>query len=273
MKILPTTNKSIHFSRRLIGILVVLVCIGSICSILAQSASADDSTSFSIANYFPIANKNVKDGDIVSYSGGGYTLSKKPYDSLIVGVVTAHPAISLQINGENNTYPVVSAGDTPVNVTTANGKIKKGDSITSSTTPGVGMKATQSGYIIGAALDDDTADNPKEIRQIRISQKIQYYVIQSPIKTNLFDILSLSTVATYEEPVRAFRYLTAAVVIILAFVMGFFIFSRTANKGLEALGRNPLASRTIQIGILLNVTIAISIILAGLAIAFLVIRL
>lgn len=252
---------------------ISLVCLFAVGFICPQNAHAAGDTSFGIANYLPVTDKTVFDGAIISFSPKGYFLSKTEYDSLIVGVVTANPAVSLEITGGQKTYPVVSTGDTGVRVSTSNGKIHKGDPITTSSTPGVGMKATRTGYIIGAALDDYTSSNTKTIGKIPVTINIHYYVAKSSVNIGLFDVLNLSTLATYEEPIQAFRYFVAALVLILSFVFAFFSFARTANKGLEAIGRNPLAGRMIQAGILMNIAIAIAIVVAGLIIAFIVIRL
>lgn len=231
-------------------------------------------TSFGIANYLPIADKNVADGDIVSFSPqSGYFLSKTPYDISMVGLVTNNPAISLEVVGGGKSYPVVSTGNAGVNVTTINGNIKKGDPITTSQIPGKGMKATRTGYIIGAALEDYTNSNTKAAKQIAVTLNVHYYAAKNSVNSSIFDVLNLSTLATYEEPIQAFKYFVAAVTVILSFVFGFFSFARTANKGLEALGRNPLAGRRIELGILLNIIVAVIIVLSGLAVAFIVIRL
>jgi F0F1-type ATP synthase membrane subunit c/vacuolar-type H+-ATPase subunit K len=62
-------------------------------------------------------------------------------------------------------------------------------------------------------------------------------------------------------------------VVILSFILGFISFGRIANTGVEALGRNPLAGKMIQFGIFLNVLITISIVIAGFALAYFVLRL
>ncbi len=238
------------------------------------AANAIDNTSFGIANYLPIPDKDVADGDIISFApDNGYFLSKMPYDIAIVGVVTNNPAISLEVLGGQPSYPVISTGNAFINVTTINGDIKKGDPITTSQLPGIGMKATQTGYIIGAALEDYTNTNIHMIKKIAVTLNVHYYVSKTSVNQSLFDVLNLSAFATYEEPIQAFKYFIAALILILSFVFGFFSFARTANKGLEALGRNPLASKMIELGILLNIIIAIIIILSGLFVAFIVIRL
>jgi len=53
----------------------------------------------------------------------------------------------------NNYLPISLAGRVPVKVSTENGVIKEGDYLTSSTIPGVAMKAINAGPVIGKALE------------------------------------------------------------------------------------------------------------------------
>ena len=50
--------------------------------------------------------------------------------------------------------PVALAGRVPVKVSTENGPIKKGDALTSSSIPGVAMKTTKAGHILGVAMTE-----------------------------------------------------------------------------------------------------------------------
>ena len=93
-------------------------------------------------------------GTIVSGSETGYIISPKEYDSGIYGVVTQTPAITLESTTDSTLVPVVFSGQTKVLVSTENGEIKKNDLITSSATPGIGMKATANGFVLGTALED-----------------------------------------------------------------------------------------------------------------------
>lgn len=79
-------------------------------------------------------------------------MTNKPYDELMFGIYYENNAVP---NGPIiRTNPFVSSGVTYVKYNSENGQIKKGDLITSSSTPGEGMKATQSGMVIGIALED-----------------------------------------------------------------------------------------------------------------------
>ena len=243
--------------------------------LLPATVFAQDAvSSMGIANYYNISDPKVKDGDIVSFSPKGYFLSKIPYDTAAFGVVTNNAAISLTSDDTVGKYPVVSTGNVIMNVSSKNGPIQKGDLITTSDIPGVGVKAIKSGVVIGTAVDSFSSNNPAETGQILATLNVHdFYSTQDAVKRKVLDIAALSALAITESPSAVFKQVVAAVVVIISFVLGFFSFARIAKNGVEALGRNPMAGYLIQFGIFLNVTITITIILAGLGVAFLILSL
>lgn len=84
----------------------------------------------------------------------GVKRSTNPYDGSLVGVVATNPAMVIGNKGEQgvNGLPIALSGRVPVKVSTENGPIRPGDSLTSSSTPGVAMRATKTGTIIGMAM-------------------------------------------------------------------------------------------------------------------------
>lgn len=234
--------------------------------------------SIGIANYYPVAGENIIDGTIISFTEKGYFPSKIPYDPQVVGIIASDPAVVLEVapddaNPNDSLYPVVSSGSIRVRVSNINGNIQKGDAITTSEVEGVGMKASQAGYVLGQALDDFSADGPNDIGIINIALNLHYSYSNANVGRSLKDILNLSILATYESPSIVFRYVVSGLVVVASILLGFFSFGRIAKTGVEALGRNPLASRMIQFGIFLNVLITIAIIGAGLAIGYLILAL
>lgn len=233
------------------------------------------SMSIGIANFYAIKGDDITDGTIISFANSEYGASKLPYDPQVVGVVAEDPAVVLEIaplgvDGEDPLYPVVSSGSVRVKVSNINGNIKAGDSIAASEIEGVGMKASQAGFVIGQALDDFSAENSNDIGIINVSLNLHYAYSGEAINRSLKDILNLSVLATYESPSVIFRYVVAGGIVLISMTLGFFSFGRIAKTGVEALGRNPLAHRMIQFGIFLNVLITIAIIGAGLAIGYLI---
>lgn len=81
--------------------------------------------------------------------------SNKDYDSSVAGVISTKPGWLLGEEQKGNVQLALS-GRVPVRVTTANGEIKRGDPITTSSIRGVGMLATKSGKIIGIAMEPMT---------------------------------------------------------------------------------------------------------------------
>ncbi len=230
--------------------------------------------SFGVSTNIPIGNNSVKTGDIVSFSQKGYQLSKLEYDPLAMGVVTDRAAVAIHANVSEKTYDVISIGTAYVNVTSVNGEIKKGDLVTTSSTTGVGMKSTKPGYVIGAAMEGYSSTDTKKIGQVAVALNLHYFSAEHPPASSILDAITLSALSTYQEsPSKLFKYLVAGFVLILSFILGFVSFGRVANTGIEALGRNPLASKLIQFGIIVNVLITIGIIIGGLIISILVLRL
>lgn len=84
----------------------------------------------------------------------GVKKTASAYDRNLLGVVTTKPGQVLADSNGGVGVPVGVAltGRVPVRVNGENGPIEPGDPLTSSSTPGVAMKATRAGYIIGRAL-------------------------------------------------------------------------------------------------------------------------
>jgi site-specific recombinase XerD len=130
-----------------------------------------------------ISSQYLEPGDIIIPEGKGNNLSvikaSSPYDSKTIGIVSTKPGITLNSGAAtdaNHPYiaPIALAGRVPVKVTTAGGNIKAGDEITTSSIPGVGMKATKSGTIIGKALEDYTNPDPATTGKILIFVNLSY---------------------------------------------------------------------------------------------------
>lgn len=261
-------NKATAIPNILVVTFLLLIAV-----IVPQKAVGQEA--LGIATYIPIQDTTVVDGAIVSSDSKGYILSTVAYDPLIFGVVTKNPAISLETGVITaNTYPVVSKGNVYVRVASGNGVIKKGGYVTSSATPGVGQRADKNGYIIGVALEDYLEKDPKKIGKMLVSINIR---VGSASNTNvgsgLFDALKLGVAAPFLTPITSLRYFLAAIIAGAAFILGFLFFGSVAKTGIEAMGRNPLAGRLIQTGVVMNLILTLAIMLGGLAIAYFILQL
>jgi len=169
--------------------------------------------------------------------------------------------------------PIISYGEVYMLVSARDGAIKKGELLTTSTIPGVAVKALKSGYVLGSALEDFDSSDGEKIEKIAVDLNLHYFNSKSPFPGSLTDIFKIVVLPTKEGPTALFKYIVAALVVLGSFTLGFLTFGRTAAKGVEALGRNPAAGRIIHLGIFMNVTIVVAIVLAGLAVALLILRL
>jgi len=111
-----------------------------------------------IAEQFKTA-PDTEPGTVMVMGEDGYDSavpSSKPYDRTVIGVVSEKAAVIMR-NIEGSDKSVIAlAGSVPVKVTNEGGTIKKGDLLTTSSTPGQAMRAAnpRSGTIIGKALED-----------------------------------------------------------------------------------------------------------------------
>lgn len=229
--------------------------------------------SLGVARAIEFKDKDVKDGSVVSTSQEGAVLSSVPYDSQVLGVVARDAAIVISSTEVKDGIPIISSGQVYILVSSKDGSIKKGDLLTTSSIPGVAVKALQTGYVLGSALEDYENSDPERIEKIAADLNLHYFNSKPVFPGSLTDILKIALLTIKEGPSPWFKYLIAALVVIASFTFGFLTFGRTAAKGVEALGRNPAAKFIIQLGIVFNVSIVIVIILTGLIVAFLILRL
>ncbi len=259
--------------------LVFIVLIGQ--SFLTSLAFAQG---YNVASMYELADKDAKNGDIIVNGGtSGLIRTDIPYDGRVFGIVQDTPLLVLR-EASGSGRPVIRLGDTVVNVTDYNGVIKKGDLITSAPANGLGMKATQSGYAVGIALADADLSaatvtiNGKSYKtgSVNTALQIEYAEINTSRNTiRLLEELNaalFSSVKNPEKAVLVIRYLIGGLIAMLAFVIGFYSVTRSIGNAVEAIGRNPLARRTILISIGLQILITAAVAIATIVIIFIIIR-
>jgi F0F1-type ATP synthase membrane subunit c/vacuolar-type H+-ATPase subunit K len=212
----------------------------------------------------------VISGDIICTEEGGLVRCSEGYQPSIYGVVTANPPLALESPDTPDSPLAVTTGDASVRVSAVNGSIAVGDLVTSSENPGVGQKATLNGFALGVAMESFESDNPNEIGEVLVSINIHPISSFAGSRTNLVSNIRQALSAPVVAPLDSFRYLLAFIIALISFALGFLYFGRVVRSGVEAIGRNPLASRTIQVTIVINIVITVVIVLTGLAIALLV---
>ncbi|MDO8497469.1 MAG: VCBS repeat-containing protein [bacterium] len=122
-------------------------------------------TGADIAEFMPTSEQNLSAGDILSIDPRNNVMSQKSqtsYDQKVIGIVPTKPGLILGDQGQDASDTILAlAGRVPVKVSTINGSIKRGDPITTSSIPGMGMVSTQAGSIVGKALEEFDPANGK----------------------------------------------------------------------------------------------------------------
>ncbi|MDP2638462.1 MAG: hypothetical protein Q8P26_05370 [Candidatus Levybacteria bacterium] len=227
-------------------------------------------TSAGTAISVPISDKNAKDGNIIISTPKGFALSSVAYDTNMYGVLTDSPALYLQDTKNTNSKPVINSGKAYVLVSTINGSIKVNDFITTSTIAGVGQKANRNGMILGTALEEYSNSNQKVTGKILVTINPHFNASFDDTKTNVLEVLRNASDPTTLTQLTSLRYVVAAGIVLVAFGIGFVYFGKVTSSGVEALGRNPLASRMIQLNLILNLVLMVVIICVGLGIGYMI---
>jgi len=228
-----------------------------------------------VAQYFAIAGE-VPNGSIISSRNSLYQLSSEPYDKSMIGVATDQPAIEMRSNQDiSGKYPVLSQGMVNVRVNTENGPIKSGDTITSSSVPGVGMRSMKTGFILGVSQGEFSGEG-EGLVLVALNIKLAF-ADDSPtserIGSQLLDVIKLSSIGVLEDPVSTLRYVLAAAVMIASFAVSVFTAAKVARGGVDAVARNPLAKHSIMTSVVLNVLLSIGMLGLGVLAAYIIIDL
>ncbi len=240
-------------------------------------------SSFTVATSFEIEGSDIRRGMIVTNAGNRITISNQEYDPNMFGVVTDKPAISLgQKDVDSQTYPVATSGKVPVLVTKTNGLIKKGDYITSSSERGYGMKVTEPGRVLGIALEDmtETSDGHS-----LIMVSINYETVSSTNLGNLgggeseYNVnVGGNSIFTNDNGesipfLTLIKYISAGLIAVISFTGSLVYYIQISKKEVEALGRNPLASKIIHRNMLFHGMVMAVMCIGGLAMAYAVLQL
>jgi F0F1-type ATP synthase membrane subunit c/vacuolar-type H+-ATPase subunit K len=224
--------------------------------------------SYEYAVTVPIFENKGSVGDIVSYKDGRYVLSSEYQDSAVCGVIVEDASISFEDRNLEQSKLVTSTGEVLVNVSAKNGSIQEGDYITSSDIPGVGVKATEDGQVIGVAMESFEPSNKEDIGQIYVLMDIKTKFFGKGLSGNILGVIRNSLTSPFMTPIQALRYLLAIAIIFASFVIGFSSFGKITGSSVEALGRNPLAGTSIRKVVIFNFILTFVIMVMGLVAAY-----
>ncbi len=265
----------------LVFLLYIVHCTLYISPVHAQQPQGQGIETTSV---YEIADTNAVEGDILEINDKGLNRANVGFDPKMFGVIQEQPLLVYRTEVKGK--PVVRSGIARVNVTTLNGPIKYGDSITSSDVPGKGQRATESGYTLGVAMEAFSGEGATQIAgprgnvasgQISVAIKIEYTELTNPrFAGRLFGFIGTALLENVSDPKQignVVRYIAAGLVILLSFTFGFLTFSRSIAKSIEALGRNPLAKSTIQLSMVINIALLVVTGIVGIVASILIIKL
>lgn len=232
---------------------------------------------------YEIKDKEAQIGDIVVQDPEkGIVRATRTNSENIFGVIVKKPIFLFRPKGIEG-KPIVRSGIVYVNVTDIYGEIKKGDFITSSEIPGKGARA-QEGYVLGRALEDFDKKETKELefkgRKIRMGKilvaiNIQFLKRKGKEKKetleffpSLFrDYFNLPSLAEKRNIISLVQLFSGIFILLLSFYFGFSVFSKGIIKGIESIGRNPLARDSIIFSVVLNMILTLLMIGGGIVAA------
>jgi len=162
--------------------------------------------------------QEIRGGSIVSLTDTGYVLAHMENDEDMIGVISDEPGLFYQGDVVDQNAYLVNGGTTYILVNTTNGAIVKGDHITSSETPGVGVKAMRSGKVIGRALENYDGTS---VGKISANIKPEMFEIRSESAN-----LVTSPVSTPSE----WWYVLALVIIIFSAIAAFLFWKKTQKS-------------------------------------------
>lgn len=226
-------------------------------------------TSSSIAEQLQLSEAQPN-GTLLCNGRDGLIPCQGRYLSSLYGIVTTAPAGELVSPEITNGSFISRDGVTQVRVSNVNGAIVHGDLVTSSQVAGVAMKADRNGYVLGSALE---GYDQSEEGIIKVAINIHPTTVYTDSGNNLLELLRDIVNAPILTPLATLRYLLAALVTLVSFILGFRFFGTIARTGVESIGRNPLARNTIYSTVILNIIIMIVIFISGLMLSFLILTL
>lgn len=168
-----------------------------------QADGVINAGSFDLAEYYAMSGV-VNPGDVLVLNTTASSTVKAsngtPYDGKIIGVASTNPGFLLGFSGGAK---VALTGRVPVKFSPYNGSVSAGDALTSSPTPGMAMKATKPGRIIGYALESSSVTSTVEVF-VKVGYEAGMVLNTDGTIAQISDdvVVSPRVIATSEQPTQ-----------------------------------------------------------------------
>lgn len=276
-----------HFRSRQTALLRLFGITLALLMPLFGVASAAGQANSAIAQEFKVEGGTVTPAALVvlkNRSSNTIELSGIGKEQRLVGVVSDKAAIELS-EGDTGVQ-VVTSGLANALVSDINGTVRTGDKITTSPIEGVGMKATESGVVIGTVQADltsvendkrtvtDKAGNAQSVNIgiVPLQVGVAFYSVSDGKESYVPSFLQAIADNIAGRNVSAMRVLVAAIVLLLVVASIASLLYGAVRSSIISIGRNPLSEVAVRkglfqvaltsFGVLLFAGIAIYLILA-----------
>jgi hypothetical protein len=223
----------------------------------------------------------------------GALVSLKPNSSSVVQLastgnistlfgVTDSKAL-LTFSQDSQQVHVVVSGSTTALVSDINGLVRNGDKITASPIPGVGMKTTESGQIVGTATSTAKGGEQVSIKD-KQGKRHDVHLTSVGLQVNVgrYDAPSSGLLPTAVQNiandiaghnVSVIRVLIALIMLLIGLASVLIIVFVSIRASITAIGRNPMASPDIRRGLHEILLISFIVSIATMILSFFALRL
>ncbi|KKQ31447.1 MAG: Cell wall surface anchor family protein [Candidatus Shapirobacteria bacterium GW2011_GWF2_37_20] len=143
-------------------------------NVLASSVAYSLSGTADFAEYV-IASEPTEAGDLIAFSDNKYI--KASSDNSLAGIHSFDPSFvgNENIADQPNALPLALSGIVKLKVSSINGPINPGDSLTASSIKGIASKAISAGYIAAKAIDSYNSSDPNQVGLINVIVNLGWY--------------------------------------------------------------------------------------------------
>ncbi|HSW79350.1 MAG TPA: hypothetical protein VLG47_01085 [Candidatus Saccharimonadales bacterium] len=242
----------------------------------------------SISQGFKTTDPNISTGSLISVTtkGGNIAgLANTKNVPNMVGVAGNKPLIELSNSNENNLKVIVS-GSTAALVSDINGTVNFGDKITASPIDGLGMKAVNSGEIVGTAQTDlksvqtvtksvtksDGSKSTIKVGVIPLEVNVSYYTApdRSAVSQYLPAFMQSLANSISGKQVSPWRVLIGSIALLLGFAASMVMLYSSVRSNMISIGRNPLARGALHKGFLDVAMFAVGVLLITMVATFII---
>lgn len=244
----------------------------------AASISVGYTTNQSLPTGTIVAPDNQSNGAVVPANSGA--------NNGILGVVVVDS--TLAVSQANTKVQITTDGIVNVLVSDINGSVANGDQITTSPLDGIGMKATESGKVLGTVQGDLTSQSPgvqhKTVTDKQGQQKqvliglvpltinISYYQPGTTSQTAVPKIIRDLSTSVSGKQVSTARIWSCMIILLVALLIVIVLLYGAVRTAVGAIGRNPLAKSAIQRTMARVIVIAVFILATAALAVFLILK-